>query len=156
MVVMPLRNTELSATTVHTGELVGLEQALETYTSDDVISTNLAEELLIAYASTTHERNTPQIPESLSSDQQIDLQKLIAQFADIFATPLNLSGRTNLVKHRIEVPNTRPIRQPQRPVPYARLSVSMPVGGGMAAFFFFCACVRMCWVMEDSLMDPRR
>lgn len=119
-VIMPLRNIEDSVSTVPIGTMVGsLEPTLETYTSGYVISSSLVEELLQVYSSTAHNQSTPRVPNHLSDTQKQDLLRLLDDFADIFAAPCTTNGRTNLVSHRIELTDSRPIRHPLRPVPYA-------------------------------------
>jgi len=115
-VIMPIRNNETSATTLHTGLVTGsLEQIQECYTSDDVISSNLIGELLQAYS--FHIQASPRVPDHLNESQQTELRTLMHKFGDVFATA-GPAGRTELVKHRIEVTDSRPIRMPQRPIPY--------------------------------------
>jgi hypothetical protein len=52
----------------------------------------------------------------LSADQRREVENLLKEFQDIFS---NVPGRTNLVKHRIQLSSTVPIRKRPYPVPYA-------------------------------------
>ena len=54
----------------------------------------------------------------LTHDEKAQLQTLLSEFSDVFATPEGLLGRTNVVKHSIHVEG-RPIRQPSRRLPEA-------------------------------------
>ena len=56
---------------------------------------------------------------SLDSSKKSQLHKLLSQFADSFAVGDHELGQTSLVQHQIDVGDSRPIKQPLRPVPYA-------------------------------------
>ncbi|XP_055876714.1 uncharacterized protein LOC129924619 [Biomphalaria glabrata] len=56
----------------------------------------------------------------LSREQYAKAEQLIREFADIFASDEADCGRTNMVQHRIDTGNTRPIRQPPRRLPLAK------------------------------------
>ena len=58
----------------------------------------------------------------LSDDERRDLFHLLLQFADTFAGPQDIPGRTSRLKHSINTGDTHPIRQPVRRIPPARRS----------------------------------
>jgi hypothetical protein len=57
--------------------------------------------------------------QNLSDEEFQKLEKLIADYDDIFAVDCEDHGRTNKVYHRIDTGDARPIRQPRR-VPLAK------------------------------------
>ena len=59
-------------------------------------------------------------PESLLSDEQrCELESLLDEFSDVFALDDSELGRTDMVRHGIELTDHRPIRQAPRAVPFA-------------------------------------
>jgi hypothetical protein len=58
--------------------------------------------------------------QNLSDEEFQKLEKLIAEYDDIFAVDSEDHGRTNKVYHRIDTGDAQPIRQPPRRVPLAK------------------------------------
>ncbi|XP_055879412.1 uncharacterized protein LOC129925085 [Biomphalaria glabrata] len=65
------------------------------------------------------------IKTNLSDEQYASAEKLICEFNDIFPTDETDCGRTNMVQHRIDRGNTRPIRHPPRRLPLAKQKKAM-------------------------------
>ena len=89
----------------------------------------VVEELSDAEMSLTGEGNLPlfnnlqretykdvEIGHDLSADQKKDVENLLEEFQDIFS---DVPGRTNLVRHRIQLTSNVPVRKRPYPVPYA-------------------------------------
>ena len=55
--------------------------------------------------------------ETLTNEQQESLSALLIEFQDIFMGPDGKLGRTDLVKHTIDIGNAKPIKIPPRRVP---------------------------------------
>ena len=60
---------------------------------------------------------------SLSSSQRKDLEQLLWDFRDTFATPERPFGRTNLVEHTIDVGDSAPIKQAPRRIPIHQVEI---------------------------------
>jgi hypothetical protein len=56
----------------------------------------------------------------LSNGELQDLEELLAEYKDIFVVYSEDYGQTNKVYHRIDMGDTRPIRQPPRRLPLAK------------------------------------
>jgi predicted ArsR family transcriptional regulator len=56
----------------------------------------------------------------LSNGEFQELNELLTEYEDIFATDDEDYGRTNKMYHRIDTGNARPIRQPPRRIPLAK------------------------------------
>ncbi len=52
--------------------------------------------------------------EGLEEDEVSDAVKLLTEYQDVFSTGEFDIGRTSLIKHRIDTPGARPVRQPLR------------------------------------------
>jgi hypothetical protein len=79
------------------------------------------------------ERKTTGIPKALqpllnettkglNTQQKASVSQLLAEFQDVFVTKEDECGRTNLVMHRIDTGNARPIRQRPRQLPFGKRS----------------------------------
>ena len=55
--------------------------------------------------------------QNLDSSQKQKFAQLLVNFQDIFEDD-DVSGKCNLVKHKIELIDSRPIKQPVRPLPF--------------------------------------
>ncbi|KAH7702725.1 pol polyprotein [Aphelenchoides avenae] len=123
-------------------ELGAFETVTDVYTSSDLLSTDLLEELiyLSRSASVNAMAASPdrQRSHSLSSDERLqellrllgptemplsdarraELESTLLEFNDVFALNDSELGRTGLVKHKIELIGSTPVRIPPRPIPY--------------------------------------
>jgi hypothetical protein len=59
---------------------------------------------------------------NLTDGEFQELKKLLAEYENIFAGDDEDYGRTNKVYHRIDTEDARPIRQPPRRIPLAKLA----------------------------------
>ena len=55
--------------------------------------------------------------EGMSSTQKKQIANLLGKYGDIFSKDEHDLGRTGIIKHKISVDNTRPIKQAMRRVP---------------------------------------
>lgn len=58
--------------------------------------------------------------QELDHKQQQKLKELLCNYANIFSKSPTDIGRTNLVKHKIETGNHKPVRQPPRRIPFSK------------------------------------
>lgn len=119
-VTIPLRNDEGIAKIICADTETGcLEPILDAYTSADIVSTNLIEELIHPRRDGDGNILEAIANSNLDLEKKAQLENLLIRYRDVFAAENGQPGRTGLVRHHIEVTDSRPIRQPPRPIPYA-------------------------------------
>jgi hypothetical protein len=115
MAIIPVQSPESRCVRVSASTIVGaLEPIQEIYTSDDVISSDIADELIKLSSIPTTCLNLYDIAVSkdnaLTPEQQCQLRSLLDEFSDIFALSDAALGQTDLVQHTIELTDPKPIR----------------------------------------------
>jgi len=125
--MVPFENHGIGIKRVLAGELLGqLEPVNKIYNSADIASSALTDELVQGIISETGANRLelllnllPQPECLLNESQRLSLNKLLNEFADVFALNSSELGRTDLVQHAIGLTDQRPIRHPPRLVPFA-------------------------------------
>ena len=122
---IPLSNMEATPETIEAAAVVGqLSGIEEVFTSTDIIVSTVTEELIqqgVVSASEDGKDIWLHIPyeKIISPEQENELEALVREYSDVFVMKSSEIGHTSLVKHHIEVSDSRPIKHCPRPVPYA-------------------------------------
>ena len=121
-VTLPVRllNPHSESTTIYKGCKLATLEEVDPVTPISVVTDKSSEQTTSSDLNDTLWNIVNRSTTKLDETQQQDLYNVLLQYHDIFATDKRDLGRTNALKHQINIGDVQPIRQRARRVPPAR------------------------------------